>query len=659
MRTEDLHVRSSGDTREAGQGLIELIVALTLLAIAIGALLTVATSSAVSLQRSDQKGTALMLAEQQIELYRNLTYAHIQLDSASLAHTDSTYANAHASDSTVPSGPAGEVDDSGTGWCTPDWPSTPNSCNPSRTVLGPDHRNYRVDTYIVNYQPQAGSTTIKQVTVVVRNSQLSTLPILARATSTFSPVDAAAGKAQPKLIVTAPAAATVNNQVTPSATISGGSGTSGSITWFVLGPQDAAPASCVTSGWTQVGSGKTVSGNGSYTGDASYTLSAVGTYWWYATYSGDTSNNSITSDCTTTKTVVTDGRAVPILHLTAVPTFGTKSQPFSASSISAQISGGNAPTGAVDFYISTSPGSKPTCPGGAWTLAGTATASGNGTYSPASVSFTPSSTGTYYWYAAYAGDSNNTAVHTCSDTASTTPVGNETFFVTLNTTSPWAAGTAFSVTVKALLGDGSTVDTAYAGNKTLVLSGPGTSGDGTALNWPATVPFSAGQATFDVTAYKPETTTLNVLDGTLVVSGTSPSFTVQTGTAARYAWSSISGTGSLGSPCFYTCTDIGLGNNNGMTATLSVTDAYGNVVSNLGAGHTVTVTIAQNQSGGNFTSPSSTSSPITLTFPAAGAASVTFTYKSGSGGSAWTDKLSATTATGASYTTATLSATKS
>jgi hypothetical protein len=37
---------------------------------------------------------------------------------------------------------------------------------------------------------------------------------------------------------------------------------------------------------------------------------------------------------------------------------------------------------------------------------------------------------------------------------------------------------------------------------------------------------------------------------------------------------------------------------------------------------------------------------------------VTFTYKSGSGGS-WTDKLSGTTAAGTAYTTATLSATKS
>ena len=54
--------------REEAQGLVELIVALTVLAIGIGSLLTLLTSSALSLQRSDQKGTALVLAEKQIEL---------------------------------------------------------------------------------------------------------------------------------------------------------------------------------------------------------------------------------------------------------------------------------------------------------------------------------------------------------------------------------------------------------------------------------------------------------------------------------------------------------------------------------------------------------------------------------------------------------------
>ena len=53
-----------------GFGLIELLIAMTMLAIAVGALLTVFASSAVSLRRAGQKGTALTLADTQMEKYR-------------------------------------------------------------------------------------------------------------------------------------------------------------------------------------------------------------------------------------------------------------------------------------------------------------------------------------------------------------------------------------------------------------------------------------------------------------------------------------------------------------------------------------------------------------------------------------------------------------
>ena len=65
--------------------LVELVVALTILAVGIGSLLTLLSSSAISLQRSDQKGTALVLAEKQMELYRSVGYKDIRLDDASVA----------------------------------------------------------------------------------------------------------------------------------------------------------------------------------------------------------------------------------------------------------------------------------------------------------------------------------------------------------------------------------------------------------------------------------------------------------------------------------------------------------------------------------------------------------------------------------------------
>src|SRR5512133_115830 len=92
--------------REEGQGLIELIVALTILAVGIGSLLTLLTSSALSLQRSDQKGTALVLAEKQIELYRSAGYRDVRLDDSLVSAIPSTdaYMTANSSDSTIPSG---------------------------------------------------------------------------------------------------------------------------------------------------------------------------------------------------------------------------------------------------------------------------------------------------------------------------------------------------------------------------------------------------------------------------------------------------------------------------------------------------------------------------------------------------------------------------
>src|SRR5207245_2542412 len=63
----------------------------------------------------------------------------------------------------------------------------------------------------------------------------------------------------------------------------------------VFGPQASAPTDCTTGG-TTVGTA-TVSGNGTYNSSASYTPTQAGTYWWYATYSGDANNLYAASTC--------------------------------------------------------------------------------------------------------------------------------------------------------------------------------------------------------------------------------------------------------------------------------------------------------------------------------------------------------------------------
>jgi type II secretory pathway pseudopilin PulG len=193
---------------QSGQGLVEMFIALVMLAIAIGALIAVLTAGAVSLQRSDQKGTALTIADRQLELYRTFSYAGVKL-----VHTlpggGTTYATAHSLDATIPPAtacangtftpipPCLVVDN--TNGETASCPVTA-ACTPSQTVTGPDHRTYEIDTYITYYNPPSGGTGstpggvahgAKQVLVVVRDPTRSGVPILARDSSIFQPLTVA------------------------------------------------------------------------------------------------------------------------------------------------------------------------------------------------------------------------------------------------------------------------------------------------------------------------------------------------------------------------------------------------------------------------------------------------------------------------------------
>jgi Tfp pilus assembly protein PilV len=176
---------------ESGQGLLELVMAISFIAVAVGALLSMMVASAVSLDRSDQKGTALTLADKQLELYRTLAYANIRLSKTTIDAISGTdpYMTAHSSDATIPAGASsGQVTDTSP---NPACASPlPPECNPSQTVTGPDHRSYRIDTYITMVTPtDSGGTAVghpvKQVTVVVRDVTGGGLAIMARNASTF------------------------------------------------------------------------------------------------------------------------------------------------------------------------------------------------------------------------------------------------------------------------------------------------------------------------------------------------------------------------------------------------------------------------------------------------------------------------------------------
>lgn len=119
---------------EHGMGLIELLAALVLLTVALAALLSAFSSSVVSLTRAGTEGTALTVADRQMEAYRTLPYTCIALNSG-----------------TAPSG-------------CPTMTGFPNPYSADQTPSAtdtPDHRSYTVHTDITT----TGSE--KQVTVTV------------------------------------------------------------------------------------------------------------------------------------------------------------------------------------------------------------------------------------------------------------------------------------------------------------------------------------------------------------------------------------------------------------------------------------------------------------------------------------------------------------
>jgi type II secretory pathway pseudopilin PulG len=171
-------VRTRLSRDEGGFGLIELIIALTVLNVGILATVAALNSGALALQRASKQSTATAIADAQMELYRAILYDAIMLDATELAvdDDDTTYTGDAAYRVDSPDNLSME-----TGTCVS---PLPNECNPVRTVVGPDGKSYRVDTYIVETAPVADSRAVKIVTVVVRDAT-NLSKSLVRAESTF------------------------------------------------------------------------------------------------------------------------------------------------------------------------------------------------------------------------------------------------------------------------------------------------------------------------------------------------------------------------------------------------------------------------------------------------------------------------------------------
>ncbi len=164
-----------------GFGLIELMIAMTVLAVGLLALVAAFSSGYVSIRRASNISTASALADTHMERFRALRYCAIRLDDASIAAAPAPY----TSDAAYSGSATTRVDDTDTcNSVVQTCVASPVECNAARAVTGPDSRSYRIDTYMVYYTP-TGGRELKVVTVVVRDSAILTGTPLARLSSRF------------------------------------------------------------------------------------------------------------------------------------------------------------------------------------------------------------------------------------------------------------------------------------------------------------------------------------------------------------------------------------------------------------------------------------------------------------------------------------------
>ena len=200
---------------------------------------------------------------------------------------------------------------------------------------------------------------------------------------------------------------------------------SGTITITVFGPQATRPDHLHHRGHDG-GHGTRSPGNATYNPSAGYTPTAIGDYWWYASYGGDANNTTATSTCGSTMSETDGGPGRPD---------GDGDRPGDRHRRDGHHDGATSPRRSRRPRARTPPAPSPsrssgprpraptTCTTGGTTVGTGPRSAGNATYHP-SAGYTPGAVGDYWWYASYGGDANNnTATSTCGSTMSETMVG--------------------------------------------------------------------------------------------------------------------------------------------------------------------------------------------------------------------------------------------
>lgn len=163
--------------REQGFGLIELLIAMTVLATGILAIFSLFLSSELAIRRASISTTAMSILDTRMEALRSAEFTAIGHTATALAATDSTYQADAAHRAADANGNTiyNETNEAVT--------LASSSLTPTSTVTGADGRPYRVDTYLT-WQAVPGGRDVKRATIVVRDPATPTVT-RARAASTF------------------------------------------------------------------------------------------------------------------------------------------------------------------------------------------------------------------------------------------------------------------------------------------------------------------------------------------------------------------------------------------------------------------------------------------------------------------------------------------
>ena len=210
----------------------------------------------------------------------------------------------------------------------------------------------------------------------------------------YQPYGEPCPKAQPSLTTAPqPAGTQLGSYVYDRATLSGGNGPTGQLSFTLYRPDDSA---CSSAAFTWVAG---VNGNGDYY-SGSYPVDAVGTWRWKVVYSGDDNNDQATSGCS--EEPVTVSRATPYLSLSSYGSTTIGSSLYA----SGYAYGGFQPTGSVT--VSLYRPSDANCSG---TPAATQAFQWYGGWLSIWSSFGPTDElGTWRYTMDYPGDANNAAV---------------------------------------------------------------------------------------------------------------------------------------------------------------------------------------------------------------------------------------------------------